>query len=187
MLETAGLRNDYPIIVFRFLKYTQDYPNLIWIWASSNFQTAKCCWFFRPLHDTSDSHLGATSESALEIPATDPAVLKNAITNTAEDLCRQLQDRLEGLSRMGGKLQEQNQRKLSSFISRVCERVLRSSFKTSQSPVICQFLHDDLTKHERQMPLLLQPPNQPSTLDGYCHTIDTSPVTHSSIPILSWC
>ncbi|XP_077975843.1 coiled-coil domain-containing protein 158-like isoform X2 [Styela clava] len=59
------------------------------------------------LHDNTDSNSG-TSDNSSDIPVSNTAALKNAITNTAEDLCRQLQDRLEGLSKMGGKLKQQN-------------------------------------------------------------------------------
>ena len=34
--------------------------------------------------------------------------MKDAISDNAEELCRQLQSRLEGLTKIGGKLEKQN-------------------------------------------------------------------------------
>lgn len=45
--------------------------------------------------------------------------VNDAISDNAEELCRQLQDRLEGLTKIGGKLEKQNKGKLepSTFLA----------------------------------------------------------------------
>ena len=48
-----------------------------------------------------------------------------AISDNAEELCRQLQDRLEGLSRIGGKLEKQNRSETSrKFCVKTIEEIL---------------------------------------------------------------
>ena len=70
--------------------------------------------------------------------------VKDAISDNAEELCRQLQNRLEGLSKIGGKLERQNKSKMSLMIQKKLKKAIFAFDLYITGKVISEFNFEQL-------------------------------------------